>query len=83
MREWGSSSGPYENMSLLRRIQALILENASSMGLRSGEYGGKQTRRTTGQYEYSNLEKDSVNNTNRSDCTVQEFPLRDGFEHCP
>jgi hypothetical protein len=29
------------NKSLLQRMNALIFENASSMGLRSGEYGGR------------------------------------------
>jgi hypothetical protein len=34
-------------MSLLRQLKALIFENASLMGLKSGEYGGRYSIRTS------------------------------------
>jgi len=48
-----SSVLPDRKTSLLRRINAFTCEKASSIGFRSGEYGGKYSIRTPGVFGIS------------------------------
>lgn len=48
-----SSTLPDRKMSLLRLMNAFICEKASSIGLRSGEYGGRYSMRTPGDCYFS------------------------------
>lgn len=62
-------------------MKLFTFENASSIGLRSGEYGGRYSSRTPSQWIASAT--NSTNNTHQIDRLMPVFPRHDEFLHCP